>query len=173
MKKVVVFISDGTEEIEVVTPIDVLRRAGVECDIVSVCETTVRGSHGIKIIADKLVCDINFDDYDGVVIPGGMPGATIISENPYAINGIKKMIESGKIVGAICASPAVVLGTHNLLGAHKATCYPAPDFIQIIQNNYTGEDVEISENLVTANGPRSALKFALALCEKLNVTPKI
>ncbi|MBE7086678.1 MAG: DJ-1/PfpI family protein [Clostridiales bacterium] len=173
MIKAIVLISDGSEEIESVTPIDVLRRAGVTVDVASVTGLNIVGSRGIKIQADKLVCDVDFADYDCVVVPGGMPGARIISENALAVKGIKEALFGGKVVGAICASPAVVLGENNLLGGKSATCFPAPDFIKVLGDRYTGKDVEVDGNLVTANGPLSAMEFALKLCEVLKVQPKL
>ena len=83
--RIAVLISNGTEEIEVVTPIDVLRRSGALVDVVSVVEKKIIGSHGIVITADKIIEEICEEDYDGIVIPGGMPGAKIISENKTAI----------------------------------------------------------------------------------------
>ena len=92
--RIAVLISNGTEEIEVVTPIDVLRRSGALVDIVSVVEKQIAGSHGIAITADKIIEEICKEDYDGIVIPGGMPGAKIISENKTAISIISSMIKT-------------------------------------------------------------------------------
>ena len=170
MKKIAVLFAFGTEEIEGITPVDILRRAGAECDIVSVSGKTIVGSHGIQIIADKLIEDIDADDYDGVVIAGGMPGATNVSNNQKAVEFIKKLNKSGKLVSAICASPAVVLASHGLING-KATCYPAPQFIELLGDNYANIDVVRTDNVITANGPKSALKFALEIVKylKLNI----
>ena len=175
MKKVAVFFADGTEEIEGLTPVDILRRAEVECDIVSVSGEYPIGSHGITIKADKLIEQAVADEYDAVVIPGGMPGAVNISSNFSAVRFIKKMVENAKLVAAICASPAVVLARHDLLGGKKATCFPADDFITSIKfdGEYTGADVEVDGNLITANGPKSAMEFSLKICKALGLEPKI
>lgn len=172
MLKIAVFLSDGCEEIEALTPVDVLRRADVKVDTFSIFDNYVTGSHQIVIKADYLIKDFNIDNYDGVVIPGGMPGAKHLSLNSGVVAGIKKALEGGKLVSAICASPAVVLGGNNLVGDKKVTCYPADVFTQILGDNYTGSDVEIDGNLITANGPRSALAFAMAICKYLGVQPK-
>lgn len=172
MKKVAVIFAFGMEEIEAITPVDVLRRGGAEVNTIAVGGEYVIGSHGIKIFADKTVEETNFDIYDGIIIPGGMPGATNIACNKKVVCALKDFIDKGKVVGAICASPAVVLGANGLIKDKKATCYPMEDFIKVIENSYTGSEVEIDGNLVTANGPKSALKFANALCEKLNL-PKL
>jgi len=162
MKKIAVLFADGTEEIEGVTPVDILRRAGAECDIVSVNDRIINGSHNIKILADKLIDEINIDDYDGIVIAGGMPGATNISNCQKAVSDITKANEQGKLVGAICASPAVVLARHGLI-KDKATCYPAPEFIKALGDSYIESDVVVCQNIITANGPKSALKFAFEI----------
>ena len=172
MKKIAVIFANGTEEIEGLTPVDVLKRAGVEVDIVSVSGKTPIGSHGIQILADKTANEVDFSTYDGIVIPGGMPGAVNISNEALVVDAIEKMMDENKLVAAICASPAVVLASRFLLNGKKSTCYPAPDFIKALGDLYTGSDVEVDGNLITANGPKSAMKFSLAICEKLGVNPK-
>ena len=169
MAKVAVLFADGTEEMEAITPVDVLRRAGAECDIVSVGEKYLTGSHGITIKSDKLIKEIDICSYDAVVIPGGMPGATNIAKCEMAIELIKNVISKGKLVAAICASPAVVLAQNDLLLATSATCFHADCFTSQLGKNYTGKDVEISDNFITADGPKSALKFSLAISKYLGL----
>lgn len=172
MTKIAVILADGMEELEALTPVDVLRRAGATVDTISINEKIVRSSHGVGVVADKLLENANLDDYDAIILPGGMPGALNISNNDLVVRAVKKALEQGKLVGAICASPAVILATHGLLNGYTATCYPTPDFIKAIGDNYVCADVNVSENLITANGPKSAFKFALALCDYLGLTPK-
>ena len=173
MVKVAVLIANGTEEIEALTPVDVLRRAGVECDLVSVNGTYPIGSHGITVKADKTIDDVDLLDYGAIVVPGGMPGATNIADNSKVINALKNAMQKNKVVAAICASPAVVLVTSGLIDGKTATCYPAQAFIEMMSvTNYTGADVEVDGNVITANGPKAVMKFALAICEKLGVNPK-
>ncbi len=172
MKNICVFIADGSEEIEALTPVDVLRRAGANVDIVSVNGEYVTGSHGIVVKADKRVDKAELGHYDCLVIPGGMPGATNIASNKKAVLGIGMAIDSGKLVCAICASPAVVIAGNGLLGYKKATCYNAPDFVKALGENYTGKDVEKDRNLITANGPKSALAFSLEIAGELGLKPK-
>lgn len=164
--KIAVIISNGTEELEALTPVDILKRAGVETETVSVCEKVIIGSHNIGIVADKVISETSFDEYDGIVIPGGMPGATIISENEKVVDCARKFLNNGKLVASICASPAVVLARHNLIDGKNATCYPSQKFIEMMCNsNYTGNDVEIDGNLITANGPKSAFNFSLEIAK--------
>ncbi len=172
MKKIAVIFADGMEEIEALTPVDVLRRANVLVDTVSVKDITVTGSHGIKVLADKTLDQVDFSEYDGIVIPGGMPGATNIADAKKVVEALKEFKQSGKLVSAICASPAVVLASNGIIGEEKATCYPAQAFVSALGDNYTGAEVEVFANLITANGPKSAMKFAFAICEYLGVTPK-
>lgn len=172
-KRVAVIVANGSEEIEAITPIDVLRRTGASVDVISVNDLVVTCSHDIKVQAEMLASDFNVDNYDGIVIPGGMPGATNIASSKPIVDGLKSALEKGKVVGAICASPAVVLANNGLLDGAKATCYPAPDFIKMMDTAvYTGESVTVDKNIVTANGPRSALEFSLSVCKLLDLTPK-
>ena len=172
MIKIALLISDGSEEIEALTPVDVLRRANVCVDVFSVCDKMVKGSHGIIIQAEKLVSELDMNEYDGIVIPGGMPGATIISENSKAVSEIEKAVKNNKLVSAICASPAVVLAKNNLLSCKSATCYPAEAFINLLGDKYLENSVVVDNNFITANGPKSAMEFAIKICEFLNVKPK-
>lgn len=172
MVKVAVLYSDGMEEIEAITPTDILKRAGAEVITFSVSDKTVRGSHNVLITADKLVHELTAD-FDAIVIPGGMPGATNIAKCIKAIDVIKKMAIDGKRICAICASPAVVLASNNLLDGVRATCYKAPDFITLMQSAiYTTDNVVVDKNFISANGPKSAFEFSLTICKELNLSPK-
>ena len=173
MINVAVFFAFGTEEIEALTPVDVLRRGGANCDLVSVCGEYPVGSHGITVKADRLIDEINVDDYDAFVIPGGMPGATNFANNQMLMDIIKGAFEKNKLVAAICASPAVVLANNRLIDGKNATCYPAQAFIDMMKDvNFTNENVTVDGNLITANGPKSAMSFALEICKALNIEPK-
>ena len=173
MIKIAVLIADGSEEIETLTPVDVFRRCdNVLCDLISVSGKTPKCSHGVVVTADKVIEQVNLVDYDAVVIPGGMPGATNISATKKVVLAIENALKAGKVVASICASPAVVLADNGLLLCEKATCYPAPIFISSLGQKYTGESVTVSENIITANGPKSAMEFSLAICDALLVNAK-
>ena len=172
MINVAVIFADGMEEIEALTPVDVLRRAGVNVTTYSVSDLVVKGSHGIEIKADKLIEEMDALTC-AVVVPGGMPGAKNISENQKALALIKEVYAGAGLVSAICASPAVVLTKAGIVKEKRITCYPAPDFIQMLKDSdYTGQDVCVDGNLITANGPKSAMKFSLEICKALNLNPK-
>ncbi len=175
MKKIALLFAQGTEEIEALTPYDVLKRAGADCKIFAVQdELLVEGSHGIVVKADKLLSDLDMAEYDGIIVPGGMLGSKNITESQKAIEEISKALAQGKMVASICASPAVVLARHNFIDGKKATCYPAEQFIAEIKktSTYTASAVEVDGNVITANGIKSAFDFALAICEYLKITPK-
>ena len=172
MIKVAVILANGMEELEALTPVDVLRRCGASVDTISIKDKIVTSSHSVGVVADKLIGEVDLDLYDAIVLPGGMPGALNISNNDIVVGVVKRALKTDKLVCAICASPAVILASHGLLEGYTATCYPAPDFIKAIGDNYVCADVNVSKNLITANGPKSAFKFALAICDYLGLTPK-
>lgn len=172
MKNAVVFLADGFEEIEAITTIDVMRRAGIKVDTVSVCKKEVLGAHGITVTADKTVSECVLSDYCALVLPGGMPGAKTLGENEYVLSAVKSFIDGNKVVAAICAAPATVLGKNGFIKNKRITCYPAADFINALNGaEYTAEQVTADGNIITANGPKAALDFALAICKKLEVNP--
>jgi len=175
MKRIAVIFSNGTEEIEALTCVDILRRCrDASCDIVSISGDIPVGSHGIAVKADKTVDEFMMADYDAVVIPGGMPGATYISRNAKIIDALKQAIAQNKLVASICASPAVVLAENGLIEGKKVTCYPAEAFIAQLKGcHYTASGLEIDGNLITADGPKSAFDFALAIATKLGLTPAL
>ncbi|CAM9861490.1 unnamed protein product [Ectocarpus sp. 8 AP-2014] len=128
-KHVLVPVADGSEEIESVTIIDTLVRAGALVTVASVGpEVEVTCSRGVKIKADCKIAECEARDWDAVVCPGGMPGAVSLKENETLEAILRKQNSEGRIVGAICAAPAVVLASHGLLEGKQATCYPASVF---------------------------------------------
>ena len=165
MKKVIVFLAEGFEEIEAISIIDILRRAEIEVCVVSVGEEIkVKGAHNILIDADKLFDDVDFTNYDMIVLPGGMPGAKNLNEHEGVKKQLKEFAES-KHIGAICAAP-MVLGEMGLLKGKRATCYPGfePELIEAI---VTHEPVTIDGNIITGKGPAFAISFSLQLIETL------
>ena len=165
MKKVIVFLAKGFEEIEAISIIDVLRRAEVSVTTVSISkEKEVKGAHNVPVVADKLFDDVDFASYDMIVLPGGMPGAKNLQEH----EGVKKQVEvfeKDKHVGAICAAP-MVLGGMGLLKGRRATCYPGFE-AELIGATITNEEVTVDGNIITGKGPAFAMKFALQLVETL------
>lgn len=168
MKKVAVCIANGTEEIEFVTVVDILRRAGIKVDMVTINpELLCTGSHDIKIMAEKTIEDIQKEDYDAIVLPGGMPGASHLQHDERLIKIIREWNREDKLICAICAAP-IVLATADVIKKKDFTCYPGfEDVIKISGGKHLQEDVVISQNIITGKGPAFAIKFALTIIEKL------
>lgn len=166
MGTVYVFLADGFEEMEALTSVDILRRAGVNVVMVSITsDEIVRGSHDIAVFCDKNIVNCDFFDVEALILPGGMPGASTLD----ACEDLKKLIQKcaaeGKTIAAICAAP-MVLGNMGLLQGKKATCYPGFDkFLKGAE--YTGALVEKDGNFITGKGPAAAFPFALAVAEHL------
>ncbi|MCK5153354.1 MAG: DJ-1/PfpI family protein [Spirochaetales bacterium] len=167
MKKVVILLAEGFEEVEAVTPIDILRRGGIEVVIAGVGDTKITGSHGIIIECDTTIDQIDADNYDGVVIPGGMPGATNISKSEDANKFIKSIYQNKKLVAAICASPAIVLSPLHILDGKKSTGYPGfenkfSEFVEL-----KTDKVIVDGNIITSRGPGTAADFSFAVLKYL------
>lgn len=163
-KKVLVAIADGAEELEAVTIIDVLRRAGADVTVASVGDMQVTASRGVKIIADVLIGDCAGEEYDLIALPGGLAGAKNFRDSKLLIEMLRKQKDSGRLYAAICASPAIVFQHHGLLTGRRATCYPSPD---LDLPNRRDEKVVVDGDCITSQGPSTALQFSLKLVELL------
>ncbi|OHB60628.1 MAG: dihydroxyacetone kinase, partial [Planctomycetes bacterium RBG_13_50_24] len=163
-KKVLVVIADGTEELEAVTIIDVLRRAKADVTVASVDDKQVTASRGVKLVADAVISDCAGKVYDLIALPGGMPGAEHLRDCSRLTDMLKAQAASGRLYAAICASPAVALKPHGLLKNKKATCYPS-----LLSELDIAEqaNVVVDGNCITSQGPATALEFALKLVELL------
>ena len=165
-KKVLVPIADGIEEIEAVCIIDTLRRAGAEVMVASVGQRQVTASRGVKLVADALIADCAGETFDCIALPGGMPGAEHLRDSVELTTKLKEQKEAGRLYGAICASPAVVLQHHGLLEGTRATCYPSLQD-KLDPANVSDDRVVVDGHCVTSKGPGTALQFALKLVELL------
>ena len=165
--KVVCFLSNGFEEIEAITPVDVLRRAGIDCEFYSINELDVEGAHGIKITADHLLTnDDDLSNVDMIILPGGMPGAQHLADNAKVQEIIKDFYRSNKYIAAICAAPALALGKSGIIEGKNVTCYPGMED-NIPNSNYIDEVVVQDGNIITSQGPSTALPFAFKLLKVL------
>jgi 4-methyl-5(b-hydroxyethyl)-thiazole monophosphate biosynthesis len=165
-KEVLVPIAEGTEELEAVTIVDVLRRAGAQVTVASVGGLQVTASRGVHLVADTLISDCSGKRFDLIVLPGGMPGAQNLCDSSLLGVLLKRQDDEGRLFGAICASPAVVLEHHGLLEGKKATSYPS--FMdQLKSAKATPSRVVVDGQCVTSQGPGTALEFALTLVELL------
>ncbi len=165
-KKVLVPIANGTEEIEAVCIIDVLRRAGASVTVASVDTLQVTASRGVKLVADRLIANCVNETYDLIALPGGMPGAEHLRNSKDLEKLLKVQQQKGRFYAAICASPVVVLQHHGLLERRRATCHPS--FIHQLENTDAIETrVVVDGTCITSRGPGTAIEFALKLVELL------
>lgn len=156
---VYVFLADGFEEVEALTPVDYLRRAGVEVITVGVGSLQIKGAHGITVVCDTQQDSITADaSLEGIVLPGGMPGTVNLENSSVVQDFITYCADNRKMLAAICAAPSI-LGHRHLLEGRKAVCFPG------FENDLYGADVQSSysvtdENFITAKGAGSASEFA-------------
>lgn len=159
--KIGVLLANGFEEVESLTVVDYLRRAGLDAKLIStIGNLEVEGSHKIKVIADELLEDIEFKSYDAVVIPGGLPGSKALKENEEVLRFIRETFERKSLVTAICAGP-VVLEAAGILEGRNLTSYPG--FDDQLSGNYKEDKVVIDGNLITGRGPEIAVDFTLEI----------
>ena len=156
------FLADGFEETEAIAPIDILKRFGKEVVTVGVGGGKVKGAHGITVTADITDNDVIMTDkVEMIVLPGGMPGTLNLEKSHVVQAAIKFCADNKKAIGAICAAPSII-GKLGLLKGKKATCFPG--FEQFLEGAmFTGDLVNIDENIVTARGAGAAIDFGLAL----------
>lgn len=166
MSKVYVFLAEGFEEIEGLTVVDLLRRAKIETEMVSVMEgKQIKGSHGIKVTADSMFADVDFSDANLLVLPGGMPGTLNLGNHEGLCELLKKHYTEGKKIAAICAAPSV-FGQLGFLNGRVATCYPG--FESKLEGAIVcSTKVAVDGNVTTAKGMGAAIDFSLKLIEQL------
>ena len=168
-KKALVLLAEGFEEVEAVTSVDYLRRAGVEVTTAAITLfMTVKGARGIKVDTDTELAglDVGTGNWDAVIIPGGKHGAANIAASEESCKLIKNMAAAGKLICAICASPAVVLSPLGLLEGKKFTCYPGMEE-KVTGGNWSGDRVVVDGNIITSRGAGTSGEFAIAIIEKL------
>ena len=165
MSKVLVPIATGFEEIEAITIIDVLRRADIEVITAGLERKCVKGAHGIEIKTESHIDDVKSDEFDMIVLPGGMPGSANLKSSKKVQALLGEMDQGGKYIGAICAAPIALAEAGVLKSLY--TCYPSFEE-HILNTTYiNSEDVVCDQNIITANGPKSAIAFSLEIVEKL------
>ena len=163
--KIIVPLATGFEEIEAVTIIDVLRRAQIDVIAASLENAAMTGAHHITINPDGLLEDMRPGDFNGIILPGGMPGSRNLLNNRAVIELTRTIYERGGLACAICAAP-IVLGRTGILKGKKATCYPG--YESHLEGAIVKPDpVVIDERIVTGRGPGCAIPFALAIVELL------
>lgn len=162
MKRIAIFFAPGYEEIEALTVVDMCRRAGLTIDMVSVTDDMmVTGTHGIPVMMDKHISDVDFEAVDMLVLPGGMPGTTNLEKVPVLMEQVKDFFAKGKYIAAICAAPSI-FGHLGLLKDRRACCYPG------FEKDLSGADVtlhrcEVDGKVITSRGMGCAIDFSKAI----------
>lgn len=165
MTKIIVPISNGFEEIEAISIIDICRRADIEVTIAAVENILTVGAHSIKIEADCMIEDINSNDFDMIVLPGGLPNAFTLADNEKVQSLLKEFKKQDKNIGAICAAPFALHKADVLNETY--TCYPSFEK-KIKENGYKDSDsVIVDKKVITSKGPATAMDFALEIVKIL------
>ncbi len=166
MSKIAIFFATGFEEIEALTVVDILRRAEESVEMVSITgERRVTSSHGVEVTADKVFSEVNFDETDVIVLPGGMPGTKNLEAFAPLMEQVDAFVKAGKLVTAICAAPSI-LGHRGHLKGKTACSFPT------FEDHLEGADLKrepavIDGNIITGRGMGAAIPFGLAILEKL------
>ncbi len=160
-----IFLAPGVEEVEATATIDALRRANMPVTVVAVSDNLqVKGATGQTLVADSLISEVNTEDADWLIIPGGDPGAQNLFANSEVKNKIMAHYKKNGRIASICAGPAVVLAPLGVLKGKKATCYPGlGEAINSNGGEYVKDTVVMEQNLITSEGPGTTLPFAIAI----------
>jgi 4-methyl-5(b-hydroxyethyl)-thiazole monophosphate biosynthesis len=166
MKRAAIFFATGYEEIEALTVVDLLRRADIEAECVSINnEKSVKGSHNINVSMDSGIEDIDFGSFDILVCPGGMPGTLNLEACKKLTDNIRKFNEEGKLIGAICAAPSI-FGHMGLLQGKKACIYPGME-AELKGAEVVYDKVAKAGNIITSRGMGTAIEFGLEIVAAL------
>ncbi|MCM1569939.1 MAG: DJ-1/PfpI family protein [Roseburia sp.] len=166
MKQIAVFFSEGYEEIEALAVVDICRRAGLTVHMVSVTEEKqVAGSHGISVETDRTFSQISFEEYDMLVLPGGLRGTQGLEAHQGLMEQIDAFYREGKYIAAICAAPSI-FGHRGILKGRRACAYPGFE-AHLEGAVVTAGPVEVSEHVITSRGMGTALDFGLAITGEL------
>lgn len=162
---IIVLLADGFEELEALTPVDILRRAGHNVKTVGIGGKIPVGSHGIPVVCDSLPEDIDLSKVDMAIFPGGMPGSLNLDASPYTDKVIEAVTENGGRLAAICAAP-LVFGRRGLLKGKRATCFPGFEG-ELVGALVTDSAVVTDGNITTARDFRAAMEFGDELADLL------
>ncbi len=168
MPRVLIPLAEGCEELEAVTVIDLMRRAGIEVVSAGLDDRPVRASRGTRLIPDTTLARALEQDYDMIVLPGGLPGADHLNADPRIHAVLKQMSADGKYTAAICAAPKV-LAAAGLLAGRRATSFPGVlEDLDLDDTTLVHDAVVVDGKVITSRGPGTAMDFALELIEKLS-----
>lgn len=160
-----IFLADGFEEVEALTAVDILKRAEIEIETVGIGKSSVIGAHKIQVTTDWTDSEININNINLVILPGGMPGSLNLQKSEVVNRALDNTLENGGIIGAICAAP-FILGERGDLEGKNAVCYPGFED-KLKGANIKDTKVCVDGNIITAVGVGAAIEFALKICEKI------
>lgn len=165
VRKALVLMADGCEEIETVTVIDILRRASIAVTVAGLTGREVQGANGIRLLPDTSIDHVRSEDFDLLILPGGSPGVERLRKDRRVLDALHKASKAGKKIAAICAAP-LVLEDAGMLAGKKATSYPSVR-ADLHPREYSQEPVVVDGDLITSRAPGTALRFSLKLVEEL------
>jgi len=163
---ILVPLAEGFEEIEAVTIIDILRRAGHTVTTASLKNKIVTGAHSIQITADKILTELRFEEFGAFILPGGMPGSTNLRDHDRVMSFIQRIYAAGGIIGAVCAAP-IAIGRSGILDGKKFTCFPG-DEKEITHSKFTNEDVTVDGKIITGRSAGVTALFTLKIIELID-----
>lgn len=167
MKKVIVVLSAGFEELEAVTVIDLLRRANISVEVVGLRDVQLTGSRGITMLCDEVFDYYSDLDFDAVIMVGGMDNAMNLSQDEDVLKLLNEYMSKNKLVAGICATPAIVFSQAGILHGRRVTCYPSDSLVLNIDGEYVDEPCVVDGNLITSQSPDTAMEFALTIINYL------
>ncbi len=170
-KTICILLADGFEEVEAIYPADIFKRLGLNVMMTGIESNIIRGTHDIKIEAPYTLNDIDVTLFDALMLPGGLPGTINLRNSPQVIDLLRQADNHQKIIAAICAAP-IVLHDAKIIDNKRTTGYPTCENLALEKNfSFTGNNLEIDGNIITAIGMGQAAPFAFAIAEALGVSP--
>lgn len=167
MVSALVLLASGFEEIEALTVIDVLRRCNIKVVVAGLSAEPTAGAHDVRVIPDTSIDKVRVEDYDAIICPGGNPGYVNLRKNATVLSMVKTAFAMGKLVAAICAAPAV-LADAGILKGKKCTIYPGMESELERGGGKVQRDLVVEDgNVITSQGPATALPFAFKVAERL------
>ena len=160
-----ILLADGFEDIEALVPRDVLCRAGVDVQTVGLNSNIIRSTNKLEVKVDKVIDEIEFDSLEGIILPGGMPGASNLQKDDNVLKLIDFCYKNNLMIAAICAAP-MILGKIGILAGKESCCYPG--FERYLEKSIVNEkSVNVCQNIITSRGPGTSFDFAFAILEYL------
>ena len=164
------FLAEGYEECEALIPLDILRRANIEVKTVGVGNSTIKSSHRIRLNCDTTTDNLSFENLQGIILPGGMPGTLNLEKSDAVQAAIDYCNNNNLLIAAICAAP-LILGHKNLLNGKNATCYPGFEN-ELFGANFCEQKVVTDGNIITACGVGAAFEFGFEILKHLTDSQK-